>query len=103
VLAAVAAWRGGAGVAALAVIGVGLMAAGLFAPAILGPVYRGWMGLALLLSKLTTPVFLGVIYFGVIAPIGLLMRAVGRSPLISGQGWVQRSSDPTPARMHRQF
>jgi hypothetical protein len=81
-LAALLVWRGVAGVAAAAaILGVLLALGALLAPGELGPVRRAWMGLALLLSKVTTPVFMGVVYFGVILPVGLVRRALGRRPL----------------------
>ena len=63
------------------VLGGGLWLAGLLLPGQLGPVYRGWMGFAHALSKITTPIFMGVVYFLVITPIGLFMRAIGRQPM----------------------
>jgi hypothetical protein len=39
------------------------------------------MGLAHAISRVTTPVFLGVVYFAVMMPIGIVMRAVGRNPI----------------------
>jgi hypothetical protein len=47
-----------------------LLLAGILIPTWLGPVYRGWMGFALLLSKVTTPIFMGITFFLVMAPIG---------------------------------
>ncbi len=67
---------------ALGGIGGALVLAGLVVPTSLGPVERAWMGLAHLLSRVTTPIFLGIVYFGVMVPIGLLMRLVGRRPLV---------------------
>ncbi len=58
-----------------------LLLAGAVVPGKLGPVYRAWMGLAHAISKVTTPIFMGVVFFVVLTPIGLLMRAVGRQPL----------------------
>ena len=62
-------------------LGAGLFAAGALIPARLGPVQRGWMAFAHALSKVTTPVFMGVVFFIVIAPVGLLMRLFGRNPI----------------------
>ena len=66
-------------------------------PARLGPVYRAWMGLALLISKVTTPIFLAIVYFLVIAPVGLLMRLFGRNPLRhkpeDGSWWLSRGAE----------
>jgi len=63
------------------VVGALLVLGGLLIPGKLGPVYRAWMGLAHLLSKVTTPIFLGVVYFVVMTPIGLIRRALGKNPL----------------------
>ncbi len=65
----------------LAGVGGLLLVLGVLVPGRLGPVYRGWMGLAHLLSRVTTPIFLGVVYFLVMTPIGLLRRLFGRNPL----------------------
>jgi len=100
-------WRGHAG-AALATSGTGgaLVLLGAVAPALLRPVYRAWMGLALLLSKVTTPVLLGVIYFLVITPIALLMRALGKGPLApppAESAWAERPEDSRRSDLLRQF
>lgn len=96
VLGLVVAWRGG--VVASPIIGgvgVGLILAALLIPTHLGPVYRAWMGMALLLSKVTTPILMGVIYFLVITPIALLMRLMGRNPMVrkpvDGSFWILRA------------
>jgi len=46
----------------------------LIAPLALGPVYKAWMQLGLLLNKVTTPLILGIVFFLVISPIGLVRR-----------------------------
>lgn len=51
------------------------------APSTLRLVYRGWMRLGLLISRITTPLILGIIFFVVIAPIGLLRRVFGRDSM----------------------
>ncbi len=85
-----------------------LILAGLLVPTLLGPVNRAWMGLAHLLSKVTTPIFMGVVYFVVLTPIGLGMRLAGRRPMVHKAGdmgfWFDRgTAKPEPARMERQF
>jgi hypothetical protein len=62
-------------------LGAALVAAGLIVPGRLGPVFRAWMGFAHAISKVTTPIFMGIVFFIVIMPIGLIMRAVGRNPI----------------------
>ncbi|MDA0823858.1 MAG: SxtJ family membrane protein [Proteobacteria bacterium] len=63
------------------VLGASLAIWGLAAPTTLGPVYRAWMRLGLLISKITTPVVLGVVFFLVIFPTGFVMRLFGRDPM----------------------
>jgi hypothetical protein len=81
-LAAIAWWRGREiPVVLLGGVGAILWVAGLLVPSRLGGLHRAWMGLAHAISKVTTPVFLGVIYFAVMMPIGIVMRAAGRNPI----------------------
>jgi|SRR5687768_7211754 len=106
VLAAVLRWRGqGLAATVAATLGTALVAGGLLVPGRLGPVYRGWMGLAVLLSTVTTPVFLGVVYFGVITPMGLARRWVGRNPLVhasnGGGFWKSRPSGERSSLEHQ--
>lgn len=72
-----------------------LILAGLVIPGHLGPVNRAWMGLAHAISKVTTPVFMGIVFFVVIAPVGLLMRLFGRNPIrhtaVDQSYWARRS------------
>jgi hypothetical protein len=60
------------------------------------PVYRGWMALAAAISKVTTPVVMGILYFVVLTPIGLLLRAFGHRPLAPTRGvssaWIPRDT-----------
>lgn len=94
-LAGLMVWRGHLRLAVVAgALGVLLVLAGLVIPARLGPVYRAWMKLAELISRVTTPVFMGVMYYLVIAPSGFLMRTFGSNPIRRAQDspsyWVRR-------------
>jgi len=51
------------------------------APTSLRPVYRGWMYVGLLISKVTTPIVMGLIFLLVIVPVGLARRALKRDSL----------------------
>lgn len=86
-------------------IGALLVIGGLAIPDRLGPVQAAWMGLARLISKVTTPIFMGVVYFVVITPAGLVMRLFGRNPLDHQPDqsgfWVERDAERHP--MERQF
>jgi hypothetical protein len=87
-------WRGRAAAPVAAVLGILLVAAGLGMPTRLAPLERAWMGLAETLSKITTPVFFGGVYFGAIAPAGLLLRLAGRNavarPRRQRSTWIAR-------------
>jgi len=78
-------------------LGGSLVLLGVVIPGHLGPIYRAWMGMALLISKVTTPIFLGIVYFLAIAPIGLVMRLIGKDPLRhkpeDGSFWLSRSTE----------
>jgi len=109
-ITAIIVWRGRLEVAPYVTGAIGglLVLAGLMAPTALGPVNKAWMGLAHLLSKVTTPIFMGVVYFVILAPIGFFMRLAGRNPMVhagDARGyWFDRDeARPEPARMERQF
>ena len=60
----------------------GILAAwALVAPNSLRPVYRLWMRLGLLLSRITTPIVLGVVFFFVILPVALVMKVLRHDPM----------------------
>jgi len=87
-------------------LGAALLVAGTVVPGKLGPVYRGWMGLAHAISKVTTPIFMGIVYYVVVTPIGLLMRAVGRRPMVHGEqdgGFWRAPPSGGRADLERQF
>ena len=58
-----------------------LAALGLIIPQALGPVYKVWMRFGLLMSRITTPLILGIVFFGVVVPMGLIMRLARRDPM----------------------
>ena len=51
------------------------------APSLLRPVYRVWMRIGEALGWINTRILLTLVFFLVVAPIGLLMRLFGRSPI----------------------
>ena len=107
-LAALLYWRGRIAAAAIvAGAGVALVLAGLIAPAALGPVYRTWMALALAISRVTTPLFMALVYFGVLTPIALAMRVVGKRPLARSRDattyWTERPPSARRSDLRRQF
>jgi hypothetical protein len=109
VFAAIAWWRAHPTLAlVLATPGILLVAAGLLLPTRLGPVERGWMAMAVAISKVTTPIVMGIMYLLVLTPIGLLRRNLGSNPLVHAPGqqgyWKNHSgTSRRPASMKRQF
>ena len=106
VLGGVAWWRGSSRATLVFGAVAGAFAlGGLLVPGTLGPVYRGWMGFARVLSRFTTPIFMGVVYFLVITPIAALRRMLGGNPLRAHRGatgWVDRQQAPR-GDLTRQF
>jgi len=89
------------------VLGGMLVLAGLLIPGKLGPVHDGWMKLALVISKVTTPILMAVLYFVVLLPSGVIMRLVGKRPLVHPAGatgyWILRRRGGEHNPMERQF
>ena len=54
---------------------------GLVLPMSLGPLFRVWMRLASLISRVTTPILLGIVFALVFIPIGLLFRLLSGDPM----------------------
>lgn len=53
----------------------------LLLPAALEPFNKGWMRLGMLLGRIISPLVLGLLFFLIITPVALLMRAFGRDAL----------------------
>ncbi len=53
----------------------------LIAPAALGPVYKSWMKIGSILGRINSVVLLTVVYYGIVLPMGLIMRGLGKDPL----------------------
>ena len=103
-------WWRGRHTAALVFLALGgmLVAAGLVVPTRLGPIHRAWMGLAHLLSRVTTPIFMGIVYFLVLTPTGFLIRLFGKNPIrhrpSEGSFWARRPAGAALRdRMEHQF
>lgn len=107
-LAGVAWWRGRHTLAiGLGALGTTLGLLGLLVPTRLGPVNRAWMGLATLLSRVTTPLFMGLVFFVAILPIGLVLRLLGKAPLRTSRTaatfWHARAAGARRSDLSRQF
>ena len=61
-------------------IGTNLIPA-LVAPRVLGPVYRVWMAAGEALGWVNTRILLGLVFYGLITPMGLIMRLFGNDAM----------------------
>ena len=96
-------WWAGAIAAAFAIIAV-------VKPALLAGLNRLWTKLGILLGKVVSPIALGILYYGVLFPLGVVMRLTGQDPLrLKRDGaatsyWISRKPPgPPPDSMTNQF
>ncbi len=61
--------------------GIALIVTAALFPSVLRGPKRAWLLLGFLLSLIANPLVLGLMFFGVLTPVGLLMRGIGRDPL----------------------
>lgn len=73
---------------------------GMFLKPVLRPIYVLWMKFAYGLGWVNTRLLLGIFFYGVITPVGLVRRLLGRDPLTREIDRSQRSywtkHDPRP-------
>ncbi len=79
-------------------------------PSVLGPLNKIWTRFGLLLHKVTSPIVLGIMFFLVVTPTALLMRALGKDVLKLRRDagaptyWVDRQPPgPKPDSLPNQF
>jgi hypothetical protein len=63
------------------ILGGVLIVWGLLAPMSLKGVHRGWMKFGLIMSSFMTPLIMGIVFFLVFAPVGLVMRLMGKDSM----------------------
>jgi len=80
-LGAVAMWRGKAFHPYLYAVGGMLIILGITAPALLRPLQKAWMALAIVIGFFMSRVVLTALFYGVMAPIGLAMKLFGKDIL----------------------
>jgi predicted membrane metal-binding protein len=80
------------------------------APALLAPLNRLWARFGALLHRVVSPVVLGVMFFGVLTPMGAVMRALGKDLLrlrldrSASTYWIERTPPgPPPESFVDQF
>lgn len=63
------------------VLGGLLIVLGGTVPQSLKQVHRGWMKVGHVLGAINTNIILGIVYYGLITPMGLVMRLMGKDPM----------------------
>ncbi|MDF0643640.1 MAG: SxtJ family membrane protein [Nitrospira sp.] len=65
-------------------LGTLLLTTGLTAPGLLRGPYRGWMFIGHILGWVNTRIILSVLFYGIITPMGMIMKFTGRDPMRRG-------------------
>ena len=74
-------WREGRVAVWAIVASAGFLVPGLLMPRLLAPVYCLWMNLGHSLGWINTRIILGLMFFGIMTPLGIFRRTIGKSGL----------------------
>ena len=91
----------------LAAGGIGLT--GLTVPALVRPLYVGWMLAAFPIGWTVSHLLLGAIYFLLLTPLGIMLRLIGHDPMKrafepeADTYWVEHHTGGDPKTYFRQF
>jgi hypothetical protein len=82
----------------------------LLKPSLLTPLNRLWIKLGVLLGKVVSPIALGILFYGILTPLGVVIRLSGKDPLrlkldrTADSYWIVRKPPgPPPDSMTHQF
>ena len=89
-------------------LAVGIGVPGLLFPRFLKPIFVGWMILAFPIGWLVSRIILMALFFGVFAPVGLLLRFLGHDPLrlkrpVVESYWEEKTQQTSLRRYLKQF
>lgn len=59
-------------------LGGALILLGGILPSVLAPLHRGWMWVGHILGWINTRILLGLVFYGLITPMGILFRVMGK-------------------------
>ena len=85
------------------------LAAGLLAPAVLRPLYAGWMKFASALAWVNTRAVLGIMFYLVFTPIGVIARLIGKDLIDqridkgARSYWIERTQEPIEKKRYEQL
>ena len=79
---------------------------GIFKSKILTPLNKVWFKFGILIGSIISPIIMGIIFFLIVTPIGLLMRAIGKDLLNlkydnSKSYWIEKNGPKS--KMKNQF
>ena len=91
----------------MVVLGGALLVLAAALPRSLREIKRVWLFFGFLIGLVVSPIVLGILFYGVIAPLGLLMRLFGRDSLRlrpdpAGASYWRERTEP-PSSMGEQF
>jgi len=103
--------KGGSSTVSAVIVGVSavLGIAGWFQPAIVRPVYVGWMVAVFPIGCFVSYLILAAVFYLLFTPIGLIMKLVGKDPLqrkfdrTAKTYWQPRATPSDSSRYFRQF
>lgn len=75
------------------------MLLGVILPQALAPVHKVWMQIGHVLGWVNTRILLGVVFYGLITPIGIIFRLMGKDTM--GQAFSEKISTYRVARKPR--
>lgn len=90
-------------------VGAAVVGAGFLCPPLLRSIYVGWMLAIYPVAWLVSLVVLAIVFYGVMTPVGILLRIRGYDPLQrrfepnAETYWVPRPADEDPGRYLRQY
>ena len=103
-------WHGQDGVLTyvLGILAIGIGVTGLIAPALVRPIYTGWMIVAFPIGWTVSKVALGLMFFLVFLPVALVFRVTGRDALrlrrtSGGSYWLEKPASRSGEEYLRQF
>ncbi len=104
-------WKGGSATWAATIAGGGVVlgTAGLVTPPLVRPVYVVLMALALPIGWIVSHVLLALIFYGLMTPLGLMLRLLGHDPLRrrfdpgADSYWIPHEPTQETQRYFRQF
>ena len=87
-------------------LAVGL--SGLVWPRLIRPIYVGWMVLTFPIGWTVSQLLLALLFYGLLTPIGLFFRLIGRDPLhlrrpATETYWSPKATPTDPRRYFKQF